>query len=439
MPTFFLFFEIMENIQNILDDLFSRHRAGIKPGLERTLLLLEKLENPHLNIKCIHIAGTNGKGTCSSILASYFQENGNKVGLYTSPHILEFNERIRINSNKIPNSYIAEKYQELKEKIEEIDATFFEITTVIAFKYFSDNNCDICIIETGLGGRFDCTNTINPILSIITSISIDHKEYLGDTIEEIAFEKAGIIKQNTPVVLGLMNDNALDIMKIKAENENSEILQIEETLDKLILIEESNFTCYYKYDNYEIDSELIGEHNKINFAITITALKALKIFNFDTYKRCLENIRKNTGYFARLSVLRKSPYFIIDTAHNYEAINYNVKAIAQNTGNKFLVVYTGMKDKDNFTNLGILRDIAEEFILTQTSQSRNESLENLANYCEKLEISNYKLINSVSEVLKSIENSDKNILVIGSFFLAAEVLEQLRNYGSMGLESLSKS
>ena len=191
--------------KEIINELFGRQRAGIKPGLERTLFLLEALANPHLDLQCIHIAGTNGKGTCSSLLASYYMELGSKVGLYTSPHLVEFNERIRINGVKIPSNYIVDIYLELKDKIDEIDATFFEITTVIAFKYFAENNCDICIIETGMGGRFDCTNVINPLISIITSISIDHKEFLGDSLEQIAFEKAGIIKENTPVILGNIN------------------------------------------------------------------------------------------------------------------------------------------------------------------------------------------------------------------------------------------
>ena len=431
----------MENIQDLLADLFSRQRSGIKPGLERTLKLLECLNNPHLKLKCIHIAGTNGKGTCSSLLASYYKELGQKVGLYTSPHILEFNERIRINGEKIPDSYIIDIYKKIENIVEEIDATFFEITTVIAFNYFAENICDICIIETGLGGRLDCTNVINPILSVITSISIDHKEYLGNTIESIAYEKAGIIKYKTPVVLGKLPTQAQNVINEKVVSQESNIISIEVIYNNLICESENDFTAKYKFNEIEFKTNLIGEPNKLNFSIFISALKYLDIFNFDIFRKSIYNLTKNTGYFARLSVLRKNPYLIIDTAHNEEAITHNVKTITKNTDNKFTIIYTGMKDKDNLNNLRILSEIVNNFILTKTKQTRNEEIDNLIEFCKEIGINNFQEELNLELLVNNIINATDNCLIIGSFFLISEVLEIMQNnhYGSIGLDSFSKS
>lgn len=431
----------MQDINKIIKDLFSRQRAGIKPGLERTLQLLNFLGNPHENLKCIHIAGTNGKGTVSSILASYYTELGKKVGLYTSPHILEFNERIRINGIKIPDEYLINTYSKLIDLVEEIDATFFEITTVIAFSYFAENDCDICIIETGMGGRFDSTNVIDPIMSIITSISFDHKEFLGDTIEKIAFEKAGIIKKNKPVVIGKLDENAMKVMHEKINNENAEFIEIDNVLNKLKLIDEEEFIANYEFEGISFETSLIGNHNKINLSIIISGLKKLGDFDLDKFINSLSKIRSNTGYFGRLSVVRRNPFLILDTAHNEEGIQNNINTIKNNTDKKFSVVYTGMKDKDNRLNLNLLKEICNELVLTKTSQIRNESLENLNKISHDLGYENIKTTSNLDEAMNYILNSNKDCLVIGSFFLVSEAILSLKelNQGSIGLDVFSNS
>lgn len=431
----------MQDIDKLIEELFSRQRAGIKPGLERTYSLLEVLGNPHENLKCIHIAGTNGKGTCSALFASYYKEKGYKVGLYTSPHILEFNERIRVDTEKISNEKIVEIYKKLENKIEELDATFFEITTVIAFQYFAESDCDICVIETGMGGRFDSTNVVMPALSAITSISYDHKEYLGDTIEKIAFEKGGIIKKNTPVIIGKLPSEALEVVKQKANEENAKIISYEDLYEELKLIDEKDFKTQYEYINYKFFTSLIGEHNRINLSLIIRSLIELDDFKIDVFIKSLANLNANTGYFGRLSVLNRNPYFIIDTAHNEEAILNNINTILKQTENKFSIVYTGMKDKDNLKNIELLRPICNKMILTKTAQLRNESLENLEKYCSDCGIENYVRFDNISASIQYALEENQDTIVIGSFFLISEVIEYLNtiNYGSIGLASFSKS
>ena len=435
------------NYTEIIDDIFSRQRAGIRPGLKRTLALLKELGNPHHKLKCIHIAGTNGKGTCSSLLASYYHEKGKKVGLYTSPHLLEFNERIRINGVKIPNSFLIEKYLILLDKINKLDATFFEITTVIAFQYFAENNCDICIIETGMGGRFDCTNVITPILSIITSISIDHKDFLGDTLEKIAFEKAGIIKNNIPVILGNIKLELEYIFKEKAKENNSILYKLNKILNsqlskknnRLIKISEYNFNSYWHGNNNKFQTNLLGKHNEININLIKNSLEILNDYDEDLFIKSINNLSKNTGYFGRLSILNSEPYIIIDTGHNQEALEYLIDTVKANTKDKFNVVYTGMADKDNKLNLGILKEITNKLYLTKSSVPRNEKVENLGKIAEELDYNNIILISDLEECVNNVLEENYNTLFVGSFFLIGEVINILKNknYGDIGLGSLS--
>ncbi len=202
--------------EEILAHLFSLQRFGIKPGLERTQHLLNFLGNPQNSFPSVHIAGTNGKGSVCSMLASVFMEAGYKTALYTSPHLVRFNERIRVNIIEISDNDIIRLAEILMPEGEKIGATFFEITTAMAFRYFAEQKVNVAVIETGLGGRFDSTNVLKPLLSVITSLDIDHTEYLGKTIKDIAFEKAGIIKENTPVIVSRNSTEAISVIKEKS-------------------------------------------------------------------------------------------------------------------------------------------------------------------------------------------------------------------------------
>ncbi len=410
----------------IINELFGRQRAGIKPGLERTLTLLEKLGSPHKNIKSIHIAGTNGKGTISSLFASYYQELNLKVGLYTSPHIIDFNERIRINGNQIPNEYIIEKYKFLLDEINNIDATFFEITTCIAFSYFAENNCDICIIETGMGGRFDSTNVVTPIMSVITSISYDHKEYLGDTIEEICSEKAGIVKENIPVYIGNVNPDLHYIIEKEAAKKKATVLKLTEQKEIIKKIEERNFIAKYESERNVFECNLLGLHNYINLNVVANILSKLRRYDDDVFIRAVKNLNRNTGYFGRMSIIKTNPYLILDTSHNQEALEYLVKLISNNTKNKFNVIFTSMKDKESAINLSILKGITNKLILTKSSNPRNEELKVLKNIAILQKYNEIVCYENISECLKNELNSTEDILIVGSFFLISDVIKNLK-------------
>lgn len=431
----------MKNDSNfIIKDLFNRQRAGIKPGLERTLTLLNKLNNPHEKLKSIHIAGTNGKGTISSLLASYYKELNLKVGLYTSPHLVKFNERIRIGNTQISNQYLINKYNQLIDIINQIDATFFEITTVIAFSYFAENNCDICIIETGMGGRYDSTNVLNPILSIITSISFDHKEYLGNTLELIAAEKAGIIKQNTPVFLVNINDDILNVFQKEAKSKNAKLINLKNSESKFSekivkLISEENFKAKYQLNNIEFQTDLLGKHNTLNINSIANILKYIssemnsKISNeFDEQKfiSSIINLNKNTGYFGRMSIIKTNPYIILDTSHNEEALSYLIKIIKQHSNQKFNIIYTGMKDKENIQNLQIVKEITDKLILTKSSNPRNQELDILESNAKYLNYKEIETYQKLEECLDIELNTSNNILIVGSFFLISDVMKILK-------------
>ncbi len=431
----------MKNDSNfIIKDLFNRQRAGIKPGLERTLTLLNKLNNPHEKLKSIHIAGTNGKGTISSLLASYYKELNLKVGLYTSPHLVKFNERIRIGNTQISNQYLINKYNQLIDIINQIDATFFEITTVIAFSYFAENNCDICIIETGMGGRYDSTNVLNPILSIITSISFDHKEFLGNTLELIAAEKAGIIKQNTPVFLVNINDDILNVFQNEAKSKNAKLINLKNSESKFSekivkLISEENFKAKYQLNNIEFQTDLLGKHNTLNINSIANILKYIssemnsKISNeFDEQKfiSSIINLNKNTGYFGRMSIIKTNPYIILDTSHNEEALSYLIKIIKQHSNQKFNIIYTGMKDKENIQNLQIVKEITDKLILTKSSNPRNQELDILESNAKYLNYKEIETYQKLEECLDIELNTSNNILIVGSFFLISDVMKILK-------------
>ncbi len=272
----------MSKKEKILNKLFSLQRFGIKPGLERTLKLSEYIGSPHLKFPSVHVAGTNGKGSVCAMLASILMEAGYEVGLNTSPHLLNFNERIRINHTDISGDEMVELAEKLLIGEEKWGCTFFEITTVMAFEHFAKNNVDIAIIETGMGGRFDSTNILSPLLSIITSIDLDHKEYLGNTLEEIAFEKAGIIKENTPVVIAKYPISVKNVFLDKANELKSKLFDSSELclFENHIYNPDFSQTFDLKFKETSIKNitiGLAGEHQLGNVAEVLTAIDFLTV------------------------------------------------------------------------------------------------------------------------------------------------------------------
>ena len=218
------------NLEQALEKLFSLHQFGVKLGLDKPKKLFKHIGNPHNDLKCIHIAGSNAKGSVASFINSILIEDGFKVGLYTSPHFIKFNERIRINGEMIEDEYVIEFMNELNDYIDENEPTFFELTTAMAFKYFKDNKVDYAVIETGLGGRLDATNVIDPIATVITTISLEHTNILGNTLEQIAYEKGEIIKQDRKSVIGFLPNVAEKVIEKKAKSVNSELFRLKDNI-----------------------------------------------------------------------------------------------------------------------------------------------------------------------------------------------------------------
>lgn len=415
----------------LLDELFSLERKGIKPGLERTLYLVEQSGNPHNNFPTIHIAGTNGKGTTSSIIASVLHSSGYKVGLYTSPHILDFNERIRIGGEKISNDSLirlAKKYLTLGKDVE---ATFFEVTTAIAFEWFSEEKVDVAVIETGMGGRYDSTNIINPMISVICSVDLDHIDYLGDTLEAIAFEKAGIIKQGVPVVIGEEKALVLKILTDYANSKESEVVLLNENDAEFINYDKDynlvfNVPTYFtKYEG--LVSPLRGKHQLKNHSIALTTLEKIRRRFPFTNAHVSDGVRQvveSSGLSNRIEIRSKNPLEIFDVAHNPAAIEKLTATIDEIfPSKKFTILYGAMSDKDNAKTLKILKEKCSSLVLTQPTIKRSASIDELSKIAEEHGYENMRKISNPYEAYQTIKKAGEDFIVVGSFYLIGEILQ----------------
>ena len=296
-------------IDNLLTHLYGLRRLGIKVGLEHTNELLRRCGSPHRGLKTIHIAGTNGKGSTAAMIQAILRENGLKVGLYTSPHLISFNERIRINGLPISDEYIIEFMARFNSVIDAVEATFFEATTVLALHYFSNQEVDVAVIETGLGGRLDSTNVIDPELTIITSIDLDHQQLLGETLIDIAVEKAGIIKKQTPVLVCSQTPEVMDVIRKKAQESNSPIIYSNDP--KNIIID--HHSTGFELDKKQYFVPLIGAHQAINAGL---AIRAVMHHCPEMKKTEIQSGLSNTKWFGRFQPLLKKLPIYYDVAHN---------------------------------------------------------------------------------------------------------------------------
>jgi dihydrofolate synthase/folylpolyglutamate synthase len=307
--------------------------SAYKKDLTNIHLLAENLDNPHKNLNCIHVAGTNGKGSTSHMLASILQEAGYKVGLYTSPHLKDFRERIKINGAEISEDFVCEFINTHKTFFEENDMSFFEMSVGLAFDYFAKEKTDIAIIEVGLGGRLDATNIITPLVSVITNIGIDHVQFLGNTLESIATEKAGIIKAETPVVIGEYTPETQPVFWAKAEENNAEIYFASDLISETY------------------PSDLIGDYQEHNKKTVIQTFKILnEQSNFEVsnenIKSGLLKVVKNTGLLGRWQQLGENPKIICDTAHNKNGLEIVLKQIQKETFENLHIVLGVVNDKE---------------------------------------------------------------------------------------------
>lgn len=392
-----------------VDWLFSRFPAyqnlgaqAYKPGLERVISLLETLHIEHKKIPSIHIAGTNGKGSTAAYCASLLQEKGLRVGLFTSPHIFDFSERIRVNGEPISQAHVigfCEQYQALKCQT---DASFFELTFAMALDYFFKKQCDYIVIETGLGGRLDATNIIEPKVSVITNIAFDHQAFLGDTLQQIATEKAGIIKANTPVVIGEKSDVTQHIFIQKSTAVSAPI--------------------YFATDlNLNIEALPVEGYQKQNLQTALLALKLLD-FKFDKahINAALQHLKQNTGFFGRFQVISKAPMIVVDVSHNVAGIHATLPLIEQQLKGQLYILYGASQDKDAAEILALFPKYAK-IAACVFSNPRSKSIQDWQALGIKTIYAD--LPGALQDIQKQLRTEDF-LWITGSFFLLSDLPEQ---------------
>ncbi|MCK5029181.1 MAG: bifunctional folylpolyglutamate synthase/dihydrofolate synthase [Bacteroidales bacterium] len=428
------------NYQETLSWLFSQlpmyqrqGKAAYKADLKNTLELDQYFNHPHRKFKSIHIAGTNGKGSVSHMLASVLQESGYKVGLYTSPHLKDFRERIRINGEMVSENFVVDFVESHQAKFEEIKPSFFEMTVAMAFDYFAKEKIDIAVIETGMGGRLDSTNIVSPDLSVITNIGLDHTAFLGNSIPEVAIEKAGIIKKGVPVIIGEFQEETKSVFEDFASKKKSKIYYADQyyksDYSMLTIDNKQLFNIKHK-DNIEYGDlilDLTGFYQKKNL---ITALRTIDLLNELEYKieesqiyKGLANVVNNTGLKGRWQILSYNPTIVCDTGHNLEGMTLVLDQIKQTPFEKLHIVF-GVVDDKNIEKLLTILPKDAEYYFTKADIPRALDQNILREKANKAGLKGKSFV----KVKDALNNAKKNagvndlIFIGGSTFVVAEVI-----------------
>lgn len=427
--------------ERTLDYLFNQRPAferqgadGYKPGLETSLALDKLYKEPHRRFRIIHIAGTNGKGSTAHLLASCLQRCGYRVGLFTSPHLVDFRERIRVNGRKISRSYVMQWVSEYQKKdLGGLQPSFFELTSTMAFDYFAWRNVNVAVIETGLGGRLDSTNIVTPELSIITNIGLEHQQFLGNTLEEIASEKAGIIKHGQPVVIGRAEGVVRDVFEREAKRLYADI-RFAQDRPEVLSAKHADGVLRIETVNYgTLDCELTGDYQIENTNTVLTALNMLKRLKYRIKEKAVHegfaHVIENTGLMGRWMRLGTHPLVICDSAHNPAGIEQVIKQLKHEDYKRLHMVMGFMADKDVKSILNLLpKDAVYYFTQAQTSRSMTvEQLQSLAAKCG-IEGSIYNNVSEALDAARKQANDEDLIYVGGSMYVLAELLTAL-NYG----------
>lgn len=383
--------------------------SAYKPGLENIKKLCDFFGNPQDKIKTIHIGGTNGKGSTSNMLASVLQESGYKIGLYNSPHLVDFTERIKVNGQNCDKEFVYNFVQKLKQLPGEIQPSFFEFTTIMGFEYFFQQKVDYAIIEVGLGGRLDSTNIIKPLVSAITNVQLDHQDLLGDTIEEIAFEKAGIIKENIPVISGDEKDSVKSIIINKAKDLSAKF--IDSTMIKSPL--ESDLKGKYQLKNIRVVLALVEELRKQGLTVSDENLKM-----------GLQNVFKNTNFIGRWFEYSQNPLTICDTGHNQAGLEEVFNQLNEYSQHKHIVL--GFVNEKKIDEVLLILPKNADYYFVKPSVNRGRNPETYEELLKKNEI-NYKIFQNVQEGYLSAKQNcsgDEIIFIGGSNFVVGDFLEK---------------
>ena len=401
--------------------------SGIKLGLQNIKTLMEKLGNPQDKLKIIHIAGTNGKGSCTSFVNSALVSQEYKVGMFTSPSIYNFEERIRINNKNIPEDKLIDLMNEVREVAEtmEVFPADFELVTAIAFLYFYREKCDFAIMEVGLGGRLDATNVAqNPLITLITSISLDHQQFLGNTIPEIALEKAGIIKENVPLVLYSQSKEAMDSIIGVANSKNSKVILND--LEKIELLENTKNGQIINYKDFKnLKIKLLGSHQINNATISLELLEQLRKMGFEISNESIYNGFSSVTWPCRFELVSKNPDFILDGAHNIDGIEKFISSMNfYYKDNKKIGIFGVLADKDYNEMLAKIVPCFDVFLTVRPDSDRAMESKELKERIEKLtEKKVYSFENYQDAINKAIEISkeDDVISAFGSLYFVGEV------------------
>ncbi|MCX7611706.1 MAG: bifunctional folylpolyglutamate synthase/dihydrofolate synthase [Ignavibacterium sp.] len=422
-------------IKTALEKLFSLHSFGIKLGLENIQKFLDRIGNPQNKLKVFHIAGSNGKGSTASFIASILTQAGYKVGLYTSPHFVKFNERVIVDKNYINDEFICDFLSRYEKLIDEHKLTFFEVTTAMAFEYFLSKKVNYAVIETGLGGRLDATNVIQkPLACIITSISLEHTNILGDKISLIAKEKGGIIKDNSKVFVGKLPKDADEVIEKICVEKNATLIRLED-----YLIEKNDKVELY---SEEIDLEdwtipLQGKYQRYNAALaTLTVAKTLFIDDPKVIYDGLKNVVKNTLIQGRYEIVSTMPKIILDSAHNPGGIHAFITEFLseKNKYDESILLFSALKDKDIVSMVKIIDKTFDKVFITDINYERKEEPENIKRIFKENGIESEIIFNKkefLSDYLK--EKSNKCLVITGSMYLLGEIKSILQeiNFNSL--------
>jgi len=423
--------------------LYNLRKHGIKFGLDNISRLVSELGNPHKLFRTLHVGGTNGKGSTSAIAASILQAAGFNVGLFTSPHLISFTERIRINGAEIPEPDVvglAEELRDVASRIDDFSPTFFEVVTAMALLYFSRQKIDIALMEVGMGGRLDATNIISPDVCVITQISYDHMEFLGKTLREIAQEKAGIIKKGIPVVTAHQEPESMDVIKTKSKENDADLYAYGSEFSSQLCREDTSGIHFdYRDAPTQIDDlylPLAGIHQMHNASV---AIKAVSLVSQPMTDRFIKEGLERTKWPGRLEYIHHDPPVLIDGAHNPAAaavLSQTLQNIFLKTYKRIILILGIMGDKDIAGILKPLLPLASHSILTRPSYTRAASPETLARIAESMGFSSIHTAHTVKDALEMGMNDARNfqlgsalIVVTGSFYTIGEAKEVLGQTG----------
>ena len=417
------------------------HRIGAaayKADIKNTVQLMALLGNPEKKFKSIHVAGTNGKGSVSSLLASILQESGYKVGLYTSPHLLDFRERIRVNGEPIIRGNVVDFVQNYRCAIEGIGLSFFEMTVGMAFEYFAQQQVDVAVVEVGMGGRLDSTNVITPDLSVITNIGLDHTQFLGDTLTKIASEKAGIIKPEVPVVIGETHPDTSVVFETKAMQQGAPI-DFADKRYKIVPTSDDGLTLTFDVEKLgqpvykALTCPLTGAYQLKNLATVFQSVEILRILGYKISDAQLadglRNVVQNTGFQGRWQVVHKKPLVICETAHNEDGIRSMLAKLDSMSYSNLRIVYGCVNDKDYGKILNMLPK-QSAYYFTRPSVERGLEVDKLVQCADMVGLhgSKYPDVGKALSAAIADASSDDLILVTGSIFLVADCLAWLNTH-----------